>query len=160
MPMQILINLLIGIIWMFLQDTWNVLTFFTGYLFGILVLFILRRYLSTKFYLETFFAVVKLFFVFIEQLFTSSVVVIRQITRPRLNISPGIFSLETELEGELEVSLLALLMNLTPGSVVVEVTSDNKKFFIHAMDIPAQKESIFRSKEKFEKAIKRVTRYD
>ncbi|KAB7670728.1 Na+/H+ antiporter subunit E [Bacillus sp. B1-b2] len=160
MPMQILTNLLLGIIWMFLQDSWNVLTFFTGYLFGILVLFILRRFLPTKFYLETLLAVVRLFLVFIEELFTSSLGVIRHVIRPKLNISPGIFSLETKLEGQLEVSLLALLMNLTPGSVVVEISGDNKRFYIHAMDLPVQKESIFRSKEKFEMAIRKVTSFD
>lgn len=158
MPMQVLINLFIGVVWMFLQDDWSVLTFFSGYLFGLLVLFILRRYLPAKFYLETLLAVVKLFFVFIHELFTSSIVVIRQITRPKINISPGIFTLDTELEGELEVSLLALLLNLTPGSVVVEVSSNSKQFYIHGMDIPASRDSVFRSKEKFEHAIKKVTR--
>ncbi|GKU83833.1 Na+/H+ antiporter subunit E [Niallia sp. NCCP-28] len=158
MPMQVLINLLIGVVWMFLQDSWGVLTFFSGYLFGLLVLFLLRRYLPTKFYLETLFAVVKLFFVFIYELFTSSIVVIRQITRPKINISPGIFTLDTDLEGELEVSLLALLLNLTPGSVVVEVSPNSKQFYIHAMDIPVSRDSVFRSKEKFEHAIKKVTR--
>jgi multicomponent Na+:H+ antiporter subunit E len=156
--MQVLINLLIGIVWMFLQDDWSVLTFFSGYLFGLLVLFILRRYLPTKFYLVTIIAIVQLFLVFIIELFTSSILVIRQIIRPRINITPGIFTLETELEGDLEITLLALLLTLTPGSVVVEVSSDGKKFYIHAMDIPESSDSVLLSKNKFEKAIKKVTR--
>ena len=143
---------------MFLQDHWSALTFLSGYLFGLLVLFLLRRYLPTKFYLETFFSIVKLFFVFIHELFTSSIAVTQQIIRPKINVSPGIFTLETELEGELEVSLLALLLNLTPGSVVVEVSSNSKRFYIHGMDLPASRDSVFRSKEKFEHAIKKVTR--
>jgi len=158
MPLQVLINLFIGIVWMFLQDHWSALTFLSGYLFGLLVLFLLRRYLPTKFYLETFFSIVKLFFVFIHELFTSSIAVTQQIIRPKINVSPGIFTLETELEGELEVSLLALLLNLTPGSVVVEVSSNSKRFYIHGMDLPASRDSVFRSKEKFEHAIKKVTR--
>ena len=78
-------------------------------------------------------AILKLFFVFIWELFTSSILVIRQVIRPKINITPGIFTLETELEGELEVTLLALLLSLTPGSVVVEVSHDNKVFYIHAV---------------------------
>jgi multicomponent Na+:H+ antiporter subunit E len=158
MPMQVLINLLIGIVWVFLQDDWSVLTFFSGYLFGLLVLFILRRYLPTKFYLVTLIAIVQLFLVFIIELFTSSILVIRQVIRPRINITPGIFTLETELEGDLEITLLALLLTLTPGSVVVEVSSDSKRFYIHAMDIPESSDSVLQSKNKFEKAIKKVTR--
>ncbi|KAA9022546.1 Na+/H+ antiporter subunit E [Niallia endozanthoxylica] len=158
MPMQVLINLLIGVIWMFLQDDWSVLTFFSGYLFGLLVLFILRKYLPTKFYLVTLLAIVQLFLVFIYELFTSSILVIRQILRPRINITPGIFTLETELEGDLEVTLLALLLTLTPGSVVVEVSEDSKRYYIHAMDIPASSDAVLASTKKFEKAIKKVTR--
>lgn len=158
MPMQVLVNLLIGVIWMFLQDDWNVLTFFSGYLFGLLVLYILRRYFSTKFYLVTLLAIVQLFLVFIYELFTSSILVIRQILRPAINITPGIFTLDTELEGDLEVTLLALLLTLTPGSVVVEVSSDSKKFYIHAMDIPESSNAVLQSQAKFEKAIKKVTR--
>jgi multicomponent Na+:H+ antiporter subunit E len=158
MPMQVLVNLLIGVIWMFLQDDWSVLTFFSGYLFGLLVLYILRRYLPTKFYLVTLLAIFQLFMVFIYELFTSSILVIKQILRPKINITPGIFTLETQLEGDLEVTLLALLLTLTPGSVVIEVSSDSKKFYIHAMDIPESSNAVLQSKVKFEKAIKKVTR--
>lgn len=158
MPMQVLINLSIGVIWMFLQDDWSVLTFFSGYLFGLLVLFILRRYFPTKFYLITLLAIVQLFFVFIYELFTSSILVIQQVLAPKINITPGIFTLETELEGDLEVTLLALLLTLTPGSVVVEVSPDNRRFYIHAMDIPKSSDAVLQSTAKFEKAIKKVTR--
>lgn len=158
MPMQFLLNLFIGVLWMFLQDNWSVLTFFSGYLFGLIVLFILRRYFPSKFYPVTLLAIIKLFLVFIHELFTSSVLVIRQVVRPKINITPGIFTLKTDLEGDLEVTLLALLLTLTPGSVVVEVSPDNKLFYIHAMDIPESSDAVLRSKKKFEDAIKKVTR--
>lgn len=158
MPMQVLVNLFIGIMWMFLQDNWSVLTFFSGYLFGLLVLFILRRYLRTKFYPITLFYVFNLFVVFIIELFSSSILVIKQVMRPKINITPGIFVLETDLEGDIEITLLALLITLTPGSVVMEITHDGKRFYIHAMDIPASSDSVFRSQKKFETAIKKVTR--
>jgi multicomponent Na+:H+ antiporter subunit E len=44
MAMQVLANLLIGLLWVFFQDDWSVLTFFSGYLFGLFVIFILRRF--------------------------------------------------------------------------------------------------------------------
>ncbi|EKN68213.1 Na(+)/H(+) antiporter subunit E [Schinkia azotoformans LMG 9581] len=156
--MQVLINLFIGVLWMFLQDNWGLLTFFSGYLFGLLVLFILRRYFPTKFYPITLFAIMQLVVLFFYELFISSITVVRQVIRPRINVTPGIFTLKTELEGDLEVILLALLLTLTPGSVVVEVSPDNKKFYIHAMDIPESSDAVIRSTTRFEAAIKKVTR--
>ncbi|MDD4752995.1 MAG: Na+/H+ antiporter subunit E [Desulfitobacteriaceae bacterium] len=158
MALQVLINLFIGFLWMFFQDNWSVLSFFSGYLIGLFVLFVLRRFTSTKYYLFTLQAVVQLFSIFIYELFASSILVIWKIIQPKINIRPGIFSLETSLQGDIEITLLALLITLTPGSVVMEISPDNKVFYIHAMDIPELSDSVLRSKTRFEEAIKKVTR--
>lgn len=158
MALQVLINLFIGFLWMFFQDDWSILSFFSGYLFGLFVLFILGRFISAKYYLFTLQAVVNLFLLFIYELFTSSILVIGKTIKPKIDIKPGIFSLETSLQGDIEVTLLALLLTLTPGSVVIDVSPDNKVFYIHAMDIPELSDAVLKSKIKFEEAIKKVTR--
>lgn len=159
MPIQLLINLFIAFLWMFLQDSWDMLSFFGGYLVGLFIVFCMRRFFSTRYYLSTLFYVFRLFFVFIRELISSSVLVVRQVIRPKINITPGIFKLETELEGDLEVTLLSLLITLTPGSVVMEISEDAKVLFVHAMDIPKSSDAVIKSKIAFEKAIKDVTRY-
>lgn len=158
MPIQLLINIFIALLWMFLNDAWSILSLFTGYLVGLVVIFSMRKFFPKRFYIITLFAVVKLFFVFSRELISSSVLVIRQVLRPKLNITPGIFTMKTELEGEWEITLLALLLSLTPGSVVLEVSPDNKTFYIHAMDIPASSNAVLQAKDTFEKAIREVTR--
>lgn len=158
MPIQILINLLIGLIWVFFQDNWSFLTFLTGYLFGLLVLFILRRFLKGKFYPITVIAVFRLIFVFIEEIVISSVDVIRTVIAPKIDVTPGFFLLETDLETDWEITLLAMLITATPGSVVTEISEDGKRFYVHGLDLPGSKEGVFRSQKKFEEAIKRVTR--
>jgi multicomponent Na+:H+ antiporter subunit E len=158
MPLQVLINLFIGVLWMFFQDDWSVLSFFTGYIFGLFVLYILRKFFPAKFYLFTLHAVVSLFLIFIHELFVSSILVIEKIIKPKIDIKPGIFALETNLQGDIEVTLLALLITLTPGSVVVEISPDNKVFYIHVMDTPELRDAVFQGKIRFEEAIKKVTR--
>ena len=158
MPMQVLINIIIGVLWMFFQDNWSVLTFSGGYLLGLFILFILRRFLPDKFYLFTLQAMVELLLIFIYELIISSILVIGKIIAPEINIRPGIFAFETSLEGDVEVTLLSMLITLTPGSVVVEVSHDNKILYVHAMDIPELSDAVLRSKDRFEKAIKKVTR--
>jgi multicomponent Na+:H+ antiporter subunit E len=159
MPGQLLINLFVAFLWMFFQDSWSVLSFFSGYLVGLFVVFSMRRFFSTRFYLFTLLAIFKLIAVFIRELISSSFLVIKQVIRPKINVTPGIFTLETDLEGNLEVTLLSLLLTLTPGSVVMEVSDDAKVLYIHAMDIPESSDSVIKSTKTFEKAIKDVTRY-
>ncbi|WP_062105414.1 Na+/H+ antiporter subunit E [Bacillus niameyensis] len=158
MPFQILVNIFIAFLWMFFQDEWKFLTFLSGYIVGILILFFIRRFFQKPFYLFLVWAVLKLLFVFIRELISSGIVVMRQVLRPKINITPGIFRLDPDLEGDLEITLLSLLICLTPGSVVMEVTPDSKSLYVHAMDIPESKNSVLKSQKIFERAIKDVTR--
>ncbi|KAB2331119.1 Na+/H+ antiporter subunit E [Cytobacillus depressus] len=158
MPVQVLINLFIAFLWMFFQDEWSFLSFFSGYIVGIVVLFSLRRFFPSSFYLRRFIAILKLFILFITESVISSFAIIKEVIRPKLNVTPGIFKMETELEGDLEISLLALLLTLTPGSVVMEISPNNKVFYLHALNLPDSKHAVFQSQIKYEKAIKEVTR--
>jgi len=101
---------------------------------------------------------VKLILIFIYEIFTSSIIVLKQILSPKLNLTPGIISYKTELQTAGEVTTLALLLTLTPGSVVMEVSPDENVLYIHAIDVENSKEFLFQSLKKFEKAIMEVTR--
>lgn len=158
LPVQVLMNLLIAVLWMSLQDSWQPLSFISGYLIGIIILFFMRRFFKKPFYIFMFVSIGKLLLIFIKELISSSFLVMKQIMRPRINVHPGIFRLDTDMEGDLEVTLLAMLITLTPGSVVLEVTPDGKAFYVHAMDIPESRDAVFKSQRVFEKAIKDVTR--
>ncbi|MEW9675579.1 Na+/H+ antiporter subunit E [Lentibacillus sp. L22] len=160
MPAQFLLNMAIALLWMLFQDEEHLrfITFFEGYIVGIAILFLMHRFFGERFYLGRFFALIKLILIFISELISSSLFVIKHILRPKLTIKPGIFRYETDLESEWEVSLLAMLLTLTPGSVVMEVTPEGNAFYIHGMDVEHSKDMLLQSLAKFEKAIKGVTR--
>jgi len=101
---------------------------------------------------------IKLFLLFIVELFKSNVVVIMQVIRPKLNIQPGIFRSETKLKTDFEITLLSALLTLTPGSVVMEIDPEAGVMFIHAMDATEFRTSITKTMHKFEKAIIEVMR--
>lgn len=158
MPFQILLNLGIAFVWMFLHNSWDVVTFFIGYLLGLGLIFLLRRFLPYDFYIKKIIAIIKLFLLFLKELVLSSVIVLRQVLSPKLDIRPGIFALPTQLKGDWEVTTLALLITLTPGTLTLEVAPEGDILYIHAMDIPDAEEAISQIKNTFEKAIMEVTR--
>ncbi|MGO4887272.1 Na+/H+ antiporter subunit E [Anaerobacillus sp. MEB173] len=158
MAYQIIINLVIAFVWMFLQNSWDSVTFLLGYLLGLGILFVLRRFFSHHFYFVTVLAIIKLVMIFFKELILSNVTVIKQILDPKLNIKPGVFAYPTELKSDWEITTLACLITLTPGTVTVDVSMDNKVLYIHAMDIPHKQEVVRQIKETFEKAIMEVSR--
>lgn len=156
---QFIINLFIAALWFLLADDPNAdfTTFMSGFFIGILILYAMHRFFGTQFYLRRVLKILKLILLFIQELLLSSVEVLKQVLHPQLKITPGIFTYETRLEGDWQVTALALLLTLTPGSVVMEVSEDGKTFYIHAMDIVESKETVLRSIGKFETAIWEVT---
>lgn len=162
MPTQFILNLFIATLWFLLRDDPNTdfTDFVAGFLVGVFILYAMHRFFGTRFYLQRLFKIVRLILLFIAELILSSYSVLKLVLSPKLNIKPGIFKYKTQLSGDWEITVLALLLTLTPGSVVMEVSESGDEFYIHAMDLESTKESIMRSLGNFERAIMEVTRSD
>lgn len=158
MGQQILLNIIIAVVWMFLNSDWSPQQFIVGYLIGILLIYLLRRFWPHGFYLRKLWSILLLLVLFLSELFKSSFTVIRQILRPKLNVKPGIFAYNTELKSDWEITVLSCLICLTPGTLTLEVSHDGQTLYIHAMDIEDVDELSNQIRNTFEKAIKEVTR--
>lgn len=156
MAIQILLNFSIAIVWMFLNTSFTAQTFMIGYLIGLLTIFIMRRYFKEKFYLSRVWAVVKLGLIFIKELTLSNIAVLRIVLQPKMDIEPSIFAFPTDLQHNWEITLLSNLITLTPGTLVVHVSDDQRILYIHAIDVDDVTEEIESIKNTFEKAIKEV----
>lgn len=158
MAFQILLNFSIAFTWMFLKGEYSVQDFFNGYFFGLLMIFALRRFFNHRFYLWNVFAILKLLYIFNRELIMSNLAVLKVVLAPKITTRPGIFKLETELKKDWEITILANLITLTPGTLVVEISDDNRYLYIHAMDLADADEARKDIKNTFEKAIQEVSR--
>ncbi|WP_017812733.1 MULTISPECIES: Na+/H+ antiporter subunit E [Paenibacillus] len=158
MAFQIVLNLLIAVVWMSLHTTWDALNFIIGYMIGLLLIFAMKRFFPDDFYGHKVWAVWKLLLLFFWELIKSSVVVLRHIVSPRLNINPGILTHRTDLTSDWELTLLSTLVTLTPGTILIEVSREQQLVYIHAIDIQDEDKMSEDIRNTFEKAIKEVTR--
>ncbi|CAM3798771.1 Na+/H+ antiporter subunit E [Marinicrinis lubricantis] len=158
MAFQILINMIIAFVWMFLNNSWNPVHFMMGYALGLGFLFLLRRFISYNFYMRKVWAIFKLIVLFLKELLLSNFDVLAHVLRPKLKISPGVFALKTELKSDWEITALACLITLTPGTLTMEVSPNNQVLYIHALNIDDADELAAQIKGSFEKAIMEVSR--
>lgn len=158
MAFQILLNVFIAFTWMFLSNSFSPRTFLIGYIIGLVMLFMLRRFFTTRFYMGRVWAVIKLLLIFIKELIISNIAVLRVILKPKLNIRPAIFELPTDLKTDWEITLLSMLITLTPGTVVINVSEDMSKLYVHTLDMDDVDEAVSSIRNSFEKAIKEVSR--
>lgn len=158
MSFQILLNLFLAFLWMFLSSNYSLSRFIIGYLLGLLVIIALRKFFKTNLYIDRVWAVIKLIVLFIKELILANVSVLTLVIKPKLDLKPAIFKYNTQLTEDWEITLLSSLITLTPGTVVVHVSDDSKSLFIHVIDSNDIDETIDSIKYSFEKAILEVSR--
>ncbi|MDT8861449.1 Na+/H+ antiporter subunit E [Alkalihalobacillus sp. MEB130] len=158
MAFQILLNIFIALIWAFLQNSYTGVDFLVGYVIGIFILFVLRRFLQFDFYFRRVWAFIKLTLLFFKELIMANIDVIKIVLSPKLDIQPGIIEVPTKLETEWELTLLASLISLTPGTLSMDFSDDNKYIYIHSIHVPDKEEMIRQIHNTFERAILEVTK--
>src|SRR5690625_7902979 len=91
---QFLLNLFIALLWTFFKDQTEFVpeTFYAGFLIGLVIVFIMRRFFGGRFYLHRLYSIIKLILIFISETFQSAVLVIIQILILKIDIQLEIFS--------------------------------------------------------------------
>lgn len=70
---------------------------------------------------------------FFYELVRSSLTVARQVLSPRLRVRPGVIALQLDARSGLEITVLANLISLTPGTLSLDVSDDNEVLYVHSM---------------------------
>ncbi|QHW37749.1 Na+/H+ antiporter subunit E [Staphylococcus ursi] len=156
MAIQIVINLFLALFWLFVSDSYTMNAFVLGYLFALLLVFLMRKLLPGRFYVITLYKVVKLVFVFLLELIKANIDVLRIILQPRIKNESAFFVYETDLEHPWQVALLSNLITLTPGTVVIGVNDDMKRLYIHCLNFSTKEEEVAGIKGSLEKAVREV----
>src|SRR5699024_7790201 len=101
-------------------------TFIVGYVLGAVLLLILNR-----FYLRPIYRFLILVFIFVRELISANIDVVKLVYQINPDIEPGIFKLPIEVKKNWEITLLANLITLTPGTLTVAISDDQSTLFIH-----------------------------
>ncbi len=157
MPLQILLNLSLALIWMLLSNDFSFSAFLVGYVISLAFLYLFRSFLQFDLYFTKIIASAKLLLVFIKEMVVANINVAKIVLSPKMKAKPGIIAYPTELKTGLEVTLLASLITLTPGTLVMSFSDDQQTLYIHTLNINSKKEVIAGIKTTFEKGILEVT---
>ena len=125
---------------------------------GALLIVLTRRFFNQRLYFGRLWACVKLTFIFFKELVMSNISVAVLVLKPKLELQPMIFAMPTTLEKDWQITLLSSLITLTPGTIVIHVSDDQRTLYVHAIDVDDVEEAINSIRQSFEKAIMEVSR--
>jgi len=135
--MQLLMyNSLLALNWMLLNGEVSLLNLCIGYVLGYGLLWLLRPLFSSITYFDKIHKAITFGFFFLWELFRANINMVRLVLfKPNRDIHPAIIALPLKAETDAEIALLANLISLTPGTLSLDVSSDQKVLYIHAIDV-------------------------
>jgi multicomponent Na+:H+ antiporter subunit E len=129
-----LINLLLAVAWGFVSGSFSILNLFLGFALGSVGLWLIRGQVATEGYFTRTRRVASLAILFFYELVMSAVKVAITVLSPDMKVKPGIFDYPLQVDRDFEITLLANMITLTPGTLSVDVSDDRSTLFIHAID--------------------------
>lgn len=130
------LNIALGLVWMLLHTAYTLVDFVVGYVLGAILIFLIAHLMVGRpYYLDRFFKALKLALIFLRELVIACMQVLYHVLQPELKIRPGIIKMDIYLQKPAQVTLLANMITLTPGTMTVEVAADNSALYIHTLDI-------------------------
>lgn len=133
------INLLLAVVWSALFGAFSRESLLVGFAVGFIALWLVRPLFGRTRYFGKAFDVFGLIGFFLKELVVSSLRIVALALLPQSRLRARIVALPLAARTDLEITLLANLISLTPGSLSLELTDDRETLLVHVMsaDDPA-----------------------
>lgn len=149
-----LINILLAFSWSAVTGSFSLVNLTFGFVLGTGVLYMIREQIGTGGYFVRAWRVIVLAWIFFYELVLSSIRVAKIVCTPDISgLQPGIIAYPLTVDRDFEITLLANLITLTPGTLSVDVSEDRKILFVHCVDVPDPDETIADIRDAFERKI-------
>lgn len=151
-------NLLLATCWVFLTGSFEVLNYLFGFVIGYLVIALIHRLVpSLNGYPSRIPRFLLFMLYFFSELVKSNVEVAIDIITPPWHMKPGVIRFPLEAQTDLEITLIANCISLTPGTLVLDVADDKSALFVHAMFLQ-DPEEVLQNLKQLEQRLLRVMR--
>lgn len=126
-------NVLLAMIWAAMTGSFTLPNLLVGFALGYLALWMLKPLLGENAYYSKFPKTIAFLLYFLKEIVKSSLRVAWDVVTPTHYNRPGIVAIPLAAKTDLEITLLANLVSLTPGTLSLDVSPDRRTLYIHAM---------------------------
>ncbi|WP_119677933.1 Na+/H+ antiporter subunit E [Indioceanicola profundi] len=126
------LNLLLAFSWMAVNGDFSLTGLVVGFVLGHLVLWLAKPVWPDDPYFKRLWGGVGFFFWFLKELWVSSVKVATSVLSPNMGNRPAVVAMPLDAKTDVEITLLACCITLTPGTLSLDVSPDRSVLYIHA----------------------------
>jgi multicomponent Na+:H+ antiporter subunit E len=151
-------NIFLAAAWAFAAGDFGIVNFAFGFALGYIVLGFAQYVVGESNYYQKVGQIVRFTIFYIWQLILSNFRVAYDVLTPTYYMRPGIIAVPLDAKTDEEITLLANLITLTPGSLSLDVSEDRTTLYIHTMFIDDVEQVRRELKEGLERRVLEVLR--
>jgi multicomponent Na+:H+ antiporter subunit E len=154
---MLLANILLSLAWTALQGELTLVNLAVGYGLGYVVLQVLTRggVLPTR-YLGKLGSFLELFAFLTYELVLANIRLAMDVMRPTRTVRAAVVRVPLDVTSDAEILMLSALVNLTPGSIVLDVSEDRSTMYVHVMHMETPEVTRLEVKDGFERRVRRL----
>lgn len=148
----------LAVTWAAVTGTFTLPNLLLGAVVGGIAALFIRYKLDSPYILRRMVRVIRLGLLFITELMISAWKVAVLVCQPDLKskLKPAFLAYPLTVQSDVEITLLANLITLTPGTLSVDVSSDRRFLLIHALEMTDRDAMIQSIRDGFEARIREV----
>jgi multicomponent Na+:H+ antiporter subunit E len=150
-------NIVLAAVWATLWG-FNAFNFLVGFVLGYGLMSVTRRAFPSTSYFNKVGQLVRFFAFFLRELVVANIQLAGLVLKPRLDIQPGVVAVPLDARTNLEITLVANLIALTPGTLSLELSPDGRVLYVHGIDVRDGKEFVRKIKSGMEARALEVAR--
>jgi multicomponent Na+:H+ antiporter subunit E len=155
---MLLWNILLAFTWAAVTGRFDFGNVLIGMILGYVVLFVAQPIMGPSNYFNRIRRTVGFAVFYVRELVLANLRVASDVLAWKPRIRPGVLAIPLEASSDTEITLLANLLTLTPGSVSLDVSSDRRFLYLHAMYIDDLEEYRASVKADIERRVLEVLR--
>ena len=148
-------NMLLALAWAALSGEFSLANLLTGHVLGYVILLMLVKggVLPRSPYVGKVSQAIGLAVFFLWELIRANLRLALDVATPSYQMKPGILAIPLDATRDTEILLLAMLINLTPGSVALDVSDDLSMMYVHVMYMESPDAARAEIKHGFERRV-------
>jgi multicomponent Na+:H+ antiporter subunit E len=154
----LVLDLFLAIVWVSLTGRMTGAGLLFGFALGYLLLLWLRPLIGPTTYFEKVPKVLSFLLFYAKEMLLANLRVARDVIAIRRRSRPGIVAVPLELSTDLEITVLVTLIALTPGTMALDVSSDRRVLYVHAMFVDSADALRAMIKRDLERRVKELFR--
>ncbi len=132
---MLLPNVLLALVWLALSGVLTWQNFLLGFVLGYVILWLNQRSQGRRSYVQKTITILRFATFYLWELVLANLRAAVSVLRPLNQLRPAIVGVPLRVRSDAEITLLANLITLTPGTLTLDVSSDRKMLYIHTVEM-------------------------